>query len=98
MVERLNGIEEVRGSNPLGSTTCYQEFTKIVRTLCSDRCPKTTSPFMVRQFDERDEEPGVIPSIVEEFVGHDLREINRVYTHIEYSSLEKAAESLPDLG
>ncbi len=26
LVERLNGIEEVRGSNPLGSTTLVVEF------------------------------------------------------------------------
>lgn len=40
---------------------------------------------------------GVSPAIVEEFVGHDSKEMNRVYTHIEFESLKKAAEGLPDL-
>jgi hypothetical protein len=34
LVERLNGIEEVRGSNPLGSTTCKKRvllFKEIVQ-------------------------------------------------------------------
>ncbi|MEQ1842384.1 MAG: tyrosine-type recombinase/integrase [Verrucomicrobiales bacterium] len=40
---------------------------------------------------------GVSPAIVEEFVGHDSAEMNRVYTHIELESMRKAAELLPDV-
>ena len=36
-------------------------------------------------------------AIVEEFLGHNSNEISRVYTHIDAESLERAAESLPDL-
>jgi integrase len=41
---------------------------------------------------------GISPAIVEEFIGHDSKEINRLYTHIETESLRKAAETIPDLG
>lgn len=40
---------------------------------------------------------GVSPAIAEEFVGHDSAEMNRVYTHIEQESMEKAARKLPDV-
>jgi integrase len=41
---------------------------------------------------------GISPAIVEEFIGHDSKEINRLYTHIEHEALKRAAETLPDLG
>jgi len=40
---------------------------------------------------------GVSPAIVEEFIGHNSAEMNRVYTHIEIESMRKAADKLPDL-
>jgi integrase len=39
---------------------------------------------------------GVSPAVAEEFVGHDSPEMNRVYTHIDQSSMRQAAEKLPD--
>ena len=35
LVERLNGIEEVRGSNPLGSTTLEIEASRWFFELCN---------------------------------------------------------------
>ena len=40
---------------------------------------------------------GISPAIVQEFIGHDSEAINRVYTHIETSSMRRAADALPDL-
>ncbi|MEZ5330386.1 MAG: tyrosine-type recombinase/integrase [Verrucomicrobiales bacterium] len=40
---------------------------------------------------------GVASSIVEEFVGHDSPEMNRIYTHIDTESMGRAAETLPDI-
>ena len=41
---------------------------------------------------------GQSPAIVEEFVGHDSAEMNRVYTHIEIEAMRKAGNAaLPDL-
>ena len=40
---------------------------------------------------------GVSSAIAEEFVGHDSAEMNRVYTHIEQSSMKRAADTLPDV-
>jgi hypothetical protein len=40
---------------------------------------------------------GISPAIVEEFIDHDSKEINRLYTHIERAALKKAADALPDL-
>ena len=41
---------------------------------------------------------GQSPAIVEEFVGHDSAEMNRVYTHIEIEAMRRAGNaSLPDL-
>lgn len=39
---------------------------------------------------------GVSSAVAEEFVGHDSPEMNRVYTHIDVSSMRQAAEKLPD--
>ncbi len=40
---------------------------------------------------------GISPAIVQEFVGHDSKAVSEHYTHIELSSLRKAADSLPSL-
>lgn len=40
---------------------------------------------------------GVASSIVEEFVGHDSPEMNRIYTHIDNEAMERAADALPDI-
>ena len=39
----------------------------------------------------------ISPAIVEELIGHDSKEINRLYTHIEQEALKRAADALPDL-
>ncbi|MCB1100646.1 MAG: site-specific integrase [Verrucomicrobiae bacterium] len=41
---------------------------------------------------------GVSASIVEELIGHDSSEINRIYTHIDQSALLEASERLPRIG
>ncbi len=40
---------------------------------------------------------GISPAIVQEFVGHDSKAVSQHYTHIELSSLRKAADALPSL-
>lgn len=40
---------------------------------------------------------GVSSAVAEEIVGHDSSEMNRIYTHIEQSSLKKAMDLLPEL-
>ena len=40
---------------------------------------------------------GISSAIVQEFVGHDSKEISQNYTHIETESMRLAADSLPDL-
>ncbi len=40
---------------------------------------------------------GVSSSVVEEFVGHDSPEMNRIYTHIDHESMAHAADALPDI-
>lgn len=40
---------------------------------------------------------GVSSAVVEEFVGHDSKEMNRVYTHIDFQTLKKAAEGFQGL-
>ncbi len=40
---------------------------------------------------------GVSPAIVQEFIGHDSPEINRIYTHMEIETLKGAADLLPDI-
>jgi integrase len=40
---------------------------------------------------------GVSPAIVQEFVGHDSKAVSEHYTHIELSSLRKAADALPTI-
>ena len=41
---------------------------------------------------------GQSPAIVEEFVGHDSAEMNRIYTHIGIEAMRKAGNAaLPDL-
>ncbi|HRQ87649.1 MAG TPA: tyrosine-type recombinase/integrase [Bacteroidia bacterium] len=40
---------------------------------------------------------GISSAIVEEFIGHDSSEINRIYTHIEIGTLKSAADQLPNL-
>ncbi len=40
---------------------------------------------------------GVSSAVVEEFIGHDSSEINRIYTHIEIGTLRSAADQLPNL-
>jgi len=40
---------------------------------------------------------GISPAIVQEFVGHDSKAVSQHYTHIELSSLGKAAKALPAL-
>jgi hypothetical protein len=57
LVERLNGIEEVRGSNPLGSTSWWWSFAKrkVLSTLTyqpiadyhgRERNPPSDQPFL----------------------------------------------------
>ncbi|MCB1099534.1 MAG: tyrosine-type recombinase/integrase [Verrucomicrobiae bacterium] len=41
---------------------------------------------------------GVSSSVVEELIGHDSSEINRIYTHIDQSALLEASERLPRIG
>ena len=41
---------------------------------------------------------GVSASVVEEIIGHDSSEINRIYTHIDQSTLLQATEQLPRIG
>lgn len=40
---------------------------------------------------------GISPAIVQEFVGHDSKEISQNYTHIDTESMRTAADSLPGL-
>jgi len=40
---------------------------------------------------------GISPAIVREFVGHDSKAVSQHYTHIEFSSLRKAADAPPPL-
>ena len=40
---------------------------------------------------------GISPAIVQEFVGHDSKAVSQHYTHIEFSSLRKAADAPPPL-
>jgi integrase len=40
---------------------------------------------------------GVSPAVVQEFIGHDSPEINRIYTHMEIETLKSAADQLPNL-
>ena len=43
LVERLNGIEEVNGSNPLGSTILGREFARIPGLFCAP-IPQSNHP------------------------------------------------------
>ena len=40
---------------------------------------------------------GVSPAVVQEFIGHDSAEINRIYTHMEIETLKSAADQLPNI-
>jgi hypothetical protein len=51
LVERLNGIEEVRGSNPLGSKLIYADLR--LRDHRSDQDKRSTDSLMPSQFSPR---------------------------------------------
>ena len=50
LVERLNGIQEVRGSNPLGSTSCQNNFRTFSINHSAAKCGRSTAQALQSEF------------------------------------------------
>lgn len=61
-----------------------------IQSALSFHCLRHTSTSLMKN-------AGVSSSVVEDFIGHDSEEMNKIYSHIDMAAKRAAAEALPDI-